>query len=59
MARERGLDLVVAMDGGVDAGNITEVVAAGTGLCVAGSAIFGQDDPAAAMAELRRLGEAA
>ncbi len=57
-ARERGLDLVVAMDGGVDAGNIADVVAAGAGLCVAGSAVFGQDDPIAAMADLRRRGEA-
>lgn len=56
-ARERGLDLVVALDGGVDAGNVAEVTAAGVGLCVAGSAIFGQDDPVAAMAELRRRGE--
>ena len=59
LARDRGLDLVVAMDGGVDAGNIAQLVAAGAGLCVSGSAIFGQDDPVAAMAELRRLGEAA
>ena len=56
-ARERGLDLVVALDGGVDADNVAEVTAAGVGLCVAGSAIFGQDDPVAAMAELRRRGE--
>lgn len=59
VARERGLDLVVAMDGGVDGGNIGEVTSAGVGLCVAGSAIFGQDDPVAAMSELRRRGEAA
>ena len=55
-ARRRELDLVVALDGGVGAGNIAEVVAAGVELCVAGSAIFGQEDPVAAMRELRRLG---
>lgn len=53
---ERGLDFTVAMDGGVGAANIGEIVAAGVELCVAGSAIFAREDAVGAMAELRRLG---
>lgn len=36
------------IDGGVDAANVGECVAAGANLLVAGSAVFGADDPAAA-----------
>ena len=57
MVRRAGTDLVIAMDGGVGAGNIRQVVEAGVELCVAGSAIFGQQDPVEAMQDLRRRAE--
>ncbi len=47
------------VDGGVNAATVEEVVAAGADALVAGSAVFGQDDYAAAIAELRAKGEAA
>ncbi|MEM8993208.1 MAG: ribulose-phosphate 3-epimerase [Acidobacteriota bacterium] len=51
----RGLETVIEMDGGIGSKNIHQVVDAGVEVCVAGSAVFGQPDPAAAMRELRRL----
>ena len=46
----------IEVDGGVDATTAPTAVAAGAGLLVAGSAIFGADEPAAAY---RRIAEAA
>jgi ribulose-phosphate 3-epimerase len=43
----------VEVDGGVDAGNIARVVAAGASIVVAGSAIFEQPDPEQATRDLR------
>ena len=54
MIEERKLQVDIEMDGGVDRDNIRQVVAAGVDICVAGSAVFGHQDPAAAMRELRR-----
>ncbi len=54
MRAEHKPDLVVAMDGGIDERNIAEVASSGVGFCVAGSAVFGRTDPAAAMADLRQ-----
>ena len=51
---QRGLQVEIAMDGGISAENIRQVVESGVEVCVAGSAIFAADDPVAAMAELRR-----
>jgi pentose-5-phosphate-3-epimerase len=42
----------VQVDGGVSAGNAGEVREAGADLLVAGSAVFWQDDPAAAYVDL-------
>ena len=57
---EAGLDVVVEVDGGVDTTTARRVVAAGARMLVAGSAVFGAEDPASAAAELRRVaGEAA
>jgi ribulose-phosphate 3-epimerase len=53
---ERGLKVDIEVDGGVDAGNIRSLVQAGAEVLVAGSAVFGDKDPAAAV---RRLLEAA
>jgi ribulose-phosphate 3-epimerase len=52
--RERGLDVAIEMDGGLGTDNIRQAVTAGTDVCVAGSAVFGSGDPAAAMRRLRR-----
>ena len=57
MAQQEGSDLIIAMDGGVGADNIHRVVEAGVELCVAGSAVFSEPDPEAAMQRLRWLAE--
>ncbi|MFN2511382.1 MAG: ribulose-phosphate 3-epimerase [Pyrinomonadaceae bacterium] len=53
MIDERGLNVRIEIDGGIDRTNIGEVVAAGAEIIVAGSAIFGAPDPQAAVRELR------
>lgn len=57
MIEERGLDVEIEIDGGVDKTNIDQVVAAGVNVCVAGSAVFKAPDPVEAMKELRRIGQ--
>ncbi len=52
----RGLDVRIEVDGGVDATNIHEVTAAGAEIIVAGSAVYGKDDPSAAVRELLEKG---
>lgn len=54
MITRRKLAVAIEMDGGIDHDNIDRVIEAGVDVCVAGSAVFGQDDPAAAMRRLRR-----
>ncbi len=58
---DRGLaDRVdLEVDGGIDPDTATRAVAAGANVLVAGSAVFGHDDPAAAVGELRRRAGAA
>lgn len=53
MIDERGLKTRIEIDGGIDRNNIAEVVAAGAEIIVAGSAVFGQSDPAQSVRELR------
>jgi ribulose-phosphate 3-epimerase len=55
MIQARGLAVEIEMDGGLGQKTIRGAVAAGVDICVAGSAVYGQADPAAAMVELRRL----
>jgi ribulose-phosphate 3-epimerase len=43
----------IEIDGGIDAGNIADVVRAGASIIVAGQAVFGQGDPEAATRALR------
>ena len=50
---ERGLDVDLEVDGGIDATTTPLVTAAGANVLVAGSAIFGASDPAAAALEIR------
>lgn len=49
-----GSSAAVEIDGGVDAHNIPDIVAAGASILVAGNAIFGEPDPEAATRRLRR-----
>ncbi len=48
-----GREIRLEIDGGVKTGNIREIAAAGADTFVAGSAIFGSDDYAATIAEMR------
>ena len=52
MIQERGLPTRIEIDGGIDAGNIGEIVAAGAEIIVAGSAVFGRGNPAQAVRQL-------
>lgn len=55
-----GLEVEIEMDGGLGRSTIRDAVAAGVDTCVAGSAIFGSEDPVKEMSRLREiaLGEA-
>jgi ribulose-phosphate 3-epimerase len=53
IAERDGLDLSIEVDGGIDIHTVTAMAAAGADTFVAGSAVFGHDDPAAAAAEIR------
>ena len=52
-AAEAGARAVIEVDGGVDAGNAAELVEAGAEILVAGTAIYGQEDPKSAIGQLR------
>jgi len=52
LAEARGLDPILEIDGGVDATNLAEVVAAGAEWIVAGSAVYGSGDPEGAARDL-------
>ena len=52
---ERGLDVLIEIDGGISAETIRSAAEAGCDAFVAGSAIYKQADKAAAVEELRRL----
>jgi ribulose-phosphate 3-epimerase len=52
-------DARIEVDGGVDPGTAGSLAAAGAHLFVAGSAVFGADDPAAAYAEIAAAADAA
>jgi ribulose-phosphate 3-epimerase len=53
MIRERGLEVAIEVDGGIDASTARLVVGAGAEILVAGSAIFGTPDAAEAIRTLR------
>jgi ribulose-phosphate 3-epimerase len=57
MIDERGLNVRIEIDGGIDRDNIAQCAAAGAEIFVAGTAVFGNGDPAASVREL--LGAAA
>ena len=52
-------DARIEVDGGIDASTAGSVAEAGASLFVAGSAVFGADDPAAAYAEIAAAAGAA
>ena len=56
---EAGNPAPIEVDGGVDVTNVARLVAAGASIFVAGVAIFGTPDPAAATRELRAAAAAA
>ena len=51
----QGLSVLVEADGGIGPSNIAEVAAAGVDVAVAGSAVFGAADPAAAIAAIKAV----
>ena len=52
-AQRRGLSTDIEVDGGIDAATAPLCAAAGANVLVAGSAVFGAKDPAAAMSAIR------
>lgn len=56
MIDERGLDTKIEIDGGIDSDNIMTVIEAGVEIVVAGSAIYGKDDPEESVRELLQEG---
>ncbi|MGB7068635.1 MAG: ribulose-phosphate 3-epimerase [Pyrinomonadaceae bacterium] len=56
MIVSRGLDVKVEIDGGIDSTNILDITESGAEIIVAGSAVFGTSDPAAAVRELIEKG---
>lgn len=57
MIQEKGSSALISLDGGVKASNVAKVAAEGVDVVVAGSAIYGADDIAAALADLRKAAE--
>jgi ribulose-phosphate 3-epimerase len=53
---ERGLNVQIEIDGGVDENNIGDIVDAGAEMIVAGSAVFGDRDPENALKKLLEKG---
>ena len=49
---DRGLDVQIEIDGGIDETNISDIADAGANIIVAGSAVFGGGEPTAAVRNL-------
>ncbi len=56
MIAEQGLQTRIEIDGGIDEHNIRSVVEAGAEILVAGTAVYGKEDPAAAVRNLIESG---
>lgn len=54
LIKQSGLDIRLEIDGGITAANVSEAIAAGADTIVAGSAVFGAEDTAAAISALRK-----
>src|SRR5208283_2489695 len=59
LRREKKLALPIEIDGGVDRGNLADVVRSGCEWIVTGSAIFHSPDPEAAVREMREIAASA
>lgn len=59
VARQRGSDVWLQVDGGISETTIEQAAEAGADTFVAGSAVYGADDVTAAVARLRQLARAA
>jgi len=59
LVKGRGLDLWVQVDGGVSEETVERCAEAGADVFVAGSAVYGAEDPAAAVESLRAQAAAA
>jgi ribulose-phosphate 3-epimerase len=59
LVRSGHLRLFVEVDGGINADTVEQAAAAGADVFVAGSAVYGADDPARAIAQLRERAAAA
>ena len=59
LVKGRDLDLWLQVDGGVSGDTIERCAEAGADVFVAGNAVYGADDPAAAVAALRSQAERA
>ena len=57
MIQKRGLDVKIEIDGGVGPTNTQDVVAAGVDLLVAGSAIFGSENPSATFRQMQGIAD--
>ena len=57
--REKGLAFAIEIDGGVTLDNVGKMVKAGVDWVVAGSAVFGAGNPAAAFTEMRKYAHTA
>ncbi len=55
LIRKENLNVELEVDGGINLQNIREIARAGADIIVAASAVFGQSDPHAALAQLRSL----
>jgi ribulose-phosphate 3-epimerase len=53
MIKEGAYDVMIQVDGGVDTGNAKKLVDSGVDVLVAGSSVFGSDDPEATISELK------
>ncbi|MTD30286.1 ribulose-phosphate 3-epimerase [Planomicrobium sp. YIM 101495] len=56
---EKGLDIEIEIDGGINAETIVPCAEAGATVFVAGSAIYNQEDRAAALTRIKRAGQEA
>lgn len=59
MVEASGRDIDIEVDGGIDDVTVVDAVKAGANVIVAGSYVFGSDDPADAVARLRKAAAAA
>ena len=54
-SEKRSIDIEIQVDGGISAKTIEEPARRGATVFVAGSAVFGADDPAKAIAEMKDI----